>query len=269
MLDDTYSMYEEIATSKIPNWREINRNDLFIQCVEKENDPSLYSAYIAALICTYWTKLDTLYYQSQPVFSAEDCYDWMVTSLMYTLKHRKWLDPKSSLYQDPKGPDKAFNICLKSERLTAYQASNRYKRKSNALTYSIEKQIEDMGDSFTPTEEYDVSHDDFDYLIIQAFIVKDYFKAFTLDLILHENVFYTTLQKEGLFTEFSVKRLLHILRQLNDSYFNMFSRRYNFDVEKVRKAYTYCEKLPTEVYLDKVTRVLQELKRELKGELKI
>ena len=268
MLEDTYSMFEEIASAEIPNWRQINRNDLFVECVNNENNSKLYSAYLAALICTYRSKLDTLYYQSQPVFSAEDCYDWIVTSLMYTIKHRKWLDPKSSLYNDPKGPDKAFNICLKSERLTAYQASNRYKRKINALTYSIDQQIEDLGDSVTPAESYDSHADDFDYLVIRAFIVKDYFKAFTLDLILHENVFYSVLQNDEVLTEFSMKRLLHMLRQLKEPYFQMFSDKYKFSIEKVRKAYTYCEKLQTDVYLEKVNRVLQELKRELKGVIK-
>ena len=61
-------------------------------------------------ICRYWHKIGALYFNSQPVFKEEDCYDWLMNAVIYTLKNRKWLDPACSLYKDKNGPDKALNI---------------------------------------------------------------------------------------------------------------------------------------------------------------
>lgn len=268
MLADNYRIFESIANSYIPDWEQISKNDLFNKYVENENiNPEVAEAYFSAIVCRYWGRIKSLYFNSQPVFKEEDCYDWLINAIIYTLKNRKWLDPACSLHKDKNGPDKALNICIKSERLTAYQASNRYKRKGNALTVSLERQLEEYGDYYTPSNLTCSLEDNFsyDYIVTDAFSVKDYFKAFMVDIILYDNVFQRTLDgTNNVMVEFSRKKLIHYLRTLDLKYFKYFEEKYHIPLEKILKAYSYISNLSTDSYITKIKRVKRDLRKYLK-----
>lgn len=268
MLTDNYKTFESVANLYISDWKHIPKNDLFHKYIENElTNPKVSDGYFCAIVCRYWDRISSLYYNSQPVFTEEDCYDWFMNSIIYTLKNRKWLDPKCSLYQDKNGPDKALNICIKSERLTAYQVSNRYKRKGNALTVSLEKQLEDYGDYYTP-DNLTCSADDclsYDYIVKDAFKVKDYFKSFMVDIILYDDCFLQTINESNeVITAFSRKKLIHHIRTLDHNYFQYFAEKYSIPIEKVLKAYSYISNLSTDSYITKVERVKRELRKSLK-----
>ena len=75
---------------------------------------------------------------SSNIASTEDVYNWLIDSITYALHHKAWRNPKSSIYNDPNGPDKVINRQIRCRRYTAYQSFNRYKRKPQYTDMSLD-----------------------------------------------------------------------------------------------------------------------------------
>ena len=223
MLEGNKHIYEELATSLIPNWKDINKNELVIRACNCTNK-QLKDAYIAAIMLNYWTKIESYYYKCKLVTCPEDIHMWLTIAVMYVLKHKPWENPKSSIYEDPNGPDKVINRIIESKRLTFYQQLNRYKRKINSAITSLDTLVEDYKDVFIPTynDEHNFIYDD---IIVKFFEKKDYFICFMLDAILYEDVL-----SDG---ELNKRKLASYLRNLDDIQCMVFSERYNISLDKV------------------------------------
>ena len=51
MLEDVYASYRRKADEI--NWKQYNQNELFFKCIENEDDPILYNAFYAGLVCRW------------------------------------------------------------------------------------------------------------------------------------------------------------------------------------------------------------------------
>lgn len=246
MLEEYKRMYEEKA-SVIPNWRQISKNDLcnlYVDCDENHNE--LAENYLAAIICRYWPAIDKLYTMSSNCATKEDCYEWLIDAIMYALNHRAWKDPKNKLFEDEKAPDKVINRCIKSVRLTFYQGVNRDKRRLNFQLLSIEDLQDKLKDALIPHYEQEYEEMKVKYAkdqVIAFFNRKEYIIAFILDGILFTDCFKRIQENDDFYLVFSISKLCKTLRNLDESYFKVFSKRYNIPINTVTSAYSYVEKL--------------------------
>ena len=253
MLDDIKKIYEESANLGVDNWRTRNKNDLVRGAIENKHT-HYFDSYISSIMLRYWGKMTAYYHKCKLVATPEDIHMWLTQAVMYAVNNHPWDDPKSSIFEDPNGPDKVINKVIESKRLTFYQQLNRYNRKINSLLLSLESLNEDMLDAYTPMceDEHTFIMDD---LIIRAFQEKDYFFAFLVDAIITEG--YKVGGKN--------KKLVTHLRHLED-HCDIFAGRYDLNLESVIKASTYITRLNRATIGWKITTTLNDIKRKLERE---
>lgn len=244
MLESYKKSYESVA-DKIDGWRAADKNDLFRSYIEYEHDPVLSEALAAAIICRYWGAINKFYLKSYKATNVYECYNWLIQSFLATLKYRPWCNPENSLYNDPKGPDKAMNTILNSRRQEFFQNSNMIKRRVNYGAASIEELQENVGDSAFPIsadyEDID-SMLDIKNLVLEAFENKEYLLAFMVDGIINYNTFDID-KKNGNKVTFNMKKLYRVLHHLDRGYYNNFVKMFNVDASEAKNAIEECKKL--------------------------
>lgn len=258
MLEGNKRIYEATAKSLIPNWEEIDKNELIIKACEC-NDKQMKDAYIAAIMLKYWSKMERYYYKCQLVTSPEDIHMWVTMAILYALEHKPWENPKSSVYQDPNGPDKVMNIFIESRRLTFYQQLNRYKRKINSAISSLDNLVDDFKDVFMPTynDEYEFIYNQ---IVVNYFNKKDYFIAFMLDAILYEDV-----MSDGILNK---RKLSSHIRNIDEDFCEVFAERYNLSLEDVKYSIQFITDLSSYNMKNKIEYSLARLERVIKeGEI--
>lgn len=263
MLESYKKTYEQYADSEIKeNWRKMNKNDLINKYIEIEKNPRLANAYMSAIIVRYWGAISKYHILSYKSATPENYHDWLVGAILRGIKNRKWKDPNNKLYNDPNGPDKVMNRCIISERLVWYQGANTFKRRQNFTTESIERLQEDLEDAAPfPTYEEDAlspGNMDINNLINKAFKNKEYVMAFMIDGIINYNTFEKAKDDEGKsFIQFSEKKLLRHMNNLNATVCGNFSYIYNKPIQEVEEAVDDCKKLTR-------TRMRTAVKRNMK-----
>lgn len=265
MLDDIRLSYEACADLMIPGWRTENKNTLINKCIEVEDNKELYNAYVSAIIVRYWNLISNYYYQNQLSVTPEDCYGWLLDSIMCALECKQWKNPENKIYNDPAGPDKVVNRCMASARLMFYQSSNCAKRRVNYQTYSSDKMQEDKGDAaFPPMEDEDLNRavDGSDELILRAFNRKDYFSCAVIDSIAHEKTYDVIKENGKTFTQFNPRKLARILRKCDETYCNTFSRRYKVDVSDMKEQVCKIKKFSSEKMYRWIERTLRKLRED-------
>lgn len=251
MLEQTRDTYEQIATLYIPNWRNTNKNELVRQAVANRETPS-FDGYISAVMLKYWRSMMGYYHKNKLYITPEDAHAWLANAVMYAVDHHPWDSQDSSIYQDNNGPDKVINRVLASRRATFYQQLNRYNRKLNAGTVSLDA----LRSSCYPGHEIryeDESTCEFDELIQSYFKVKDYFMAFFIDSILYEKYTVTTRSRP----------LVSHLKHLDESYCSGFAYRHGLDKNRVKRASTYIKRMDRQVIEEHISDACQELKKFL------
>lgn len=258
MLEGNKRIYEEVANALIPNWSQMNKNDLIIKASECTNK-ELKDAYVAAIMLRYWSKMERYYYKCKLVTSPEDIHTWVTMAILYAFEHKPWNNPESSVYNDPNGPDKVMNIYIESRRLTFYQQLNRYKRKINSAISSLDSLVDDFKDVFMPTynDQYDFVYNQ---IIMDYFKKKDYFMAFMMDAILYEDV-----MTEG---NLNRRKLTSHIRNIDADYCEIFSSRYNIPLDEVVYSIQFITDLSSYNMKNKIEYNLIKLKKVmLEGEI--
>lgn len=253
MLDEYKKLYSEKADI-IPNWRKIQRSDLCLQyCKYKDDNDDISESYLGAIMCKFWSVMSSLYFKQQPkVASEEDCYDCLTNAVLTCLINRPWEDPKSSIYKDPKGPEKSINICLKQELLNFIVAEKRHKRVLNHTSLSLEEELSstneviDKTDSSAETFNESESSIVWTKLILDYFNNKDYFSAFALEAILNADLVDFQKSNDILLTEFSEKKLRKYLSSIDDDYCKYFSKEYGTDLDTTIRATKYVRSVSKE-----------------------
>ena len=259
MLDDYKKLFQDRAEA-VKDWETMDKSQLCRECLANEHS-YLYDNYVAALICRYWGLISKFYASSTNLAEPEDCYNWLIDSIMYALKHRQWENPEANIYNDPKGPDKVINRCMKSSRLIFYQFKNRKKRRKEYQFVSIEAMREEMNTDSIDLEDESARLDDisFDvpFIIEQTFRKKEYFLAFILDCICIEDVFDS--DEAGHIT-FNIKRLARYFRQIDDKYVKYFANKYNLEYDQVYQAAILAKNVPDSKLTVKIEDTLLRLK---------
>ena len=186
MLLQYKKLYENIADN-LAEWKTIPKSKLctgYIKAAEN-NNTNLADTYLSAIICRYWSLLDKQYHHSYIGATQEDVYDWFINGILYALKNKVWLNPDNKLYNDPNGVDRVIHSCIKSARLTYFQALNRQKRKVNSGIQSIDKITEDNSNNNIVADTYDFDNNSIadvciNHLVEEFFNKKDYFIVFLL-----------------------------------------------------------------------------------------
>ena len=124
-------------------------------------------------------------------FTIEDCYSWLVESIMYVLRKRKWKDPNSPLSKDPNAPDELMNRVIHTQRLHYYYIANCQKRRINYNTVSYDNEDiakQDHNPIFA-SASYSPTICSSDISTISYFLYKDnkWFESFILNLLYVED----------------------------------------------------------------------------------
>ena len=255
MLDEYRLIYEEVASAGVPNWKEINKNELVRSASSIENG-LLKDSYVAAIMLNYWHKIAKFYNRCKLVASPEDVHMWLTISVMYAIDTRQWENENSSVYQDPNAPDKIINRCMECRRITFYQQLNRFNRKINSAILSLDSLTEDYKDAVSPTSLDSYLYEVHD-LIAKNFEIGEYLIALILNALLYE----TWEVSQG-----NIKKLVAYLKKLSITESEILSERYDIKPDIAVNAIKYCNSLTMDELRRKVQYSfirLQEIIKEI------
>lgn len=263
MLDEYKEMCFTCA-NLIPGWESMSKNDLCRAYVANKGNDAMQNAYISAILYKYWNLIPKYYHQSENCATPEECYGWLVDSVSCCVNLASWENPESSIYNDPNGPDKVINRCMKCARLTYYQFINRKKRKEDFGLLSVEELRELYGNTITepsdPEQECDVSSVLITDFVVEEFRRKNYFVAFVIFFIVSGNVFDVVITDEGRVSEFNIRKMCKIMNNVSEDHLLSFSDMYHIDIDDVRKAYSYVSKIPQANMRKKILQALEDMK---------
>lgn len=259
MLDEYKELYK-VAADHIHSWETMDKNDLCRECIKHEHEPEIYNQYLSAIICRYWSLIGKFYNQSTNLAEPIDCYDWLIHAILYAFKHRQWENPDSAMYNDPSGPDKIINRCMKSSRLIHYQFYNRKKRRKDYQLVSIDELRENLNSDSFDIEDDSMNIDeqelDIIYQINQIFRKKEYFLAFILDCICNESVF----ESDGVSISFNLKHLVKKFKSIDENYLQNFAEKYDLEIDEVYQAAILAKNIPESKIKIKIEDTLLRLK---------
>lgn len=184
---------------------------------EEDHDEMKRSQYWAALMLRYWYKIYEWIQNSKSCkLQPEDFVEWLHNSLYDAFYYRSWWWEYKAVVQhgklieyeldehgnkipnpvywktDPNAADKSINYFCAARRGKEYQALNKQKRKTNVLTYSLDANMEAVGDSALEeagaVEEID--HTNVIQYIVQKFLSQGRsIEALILDGIANHDAF--------------------------------------------------------------------------------
>jgi hypothetical protein len=263
LLDEYKELCRE-AASAAEGWEKLSKNDLCRAYVANKDNKLLQDAYISAILYRYWNLISKYYYQSANCVTPEECYEWLVDSVSCCVNLAAWENPDSSIYNDPNGPDKVINRCMKCARLTYYQFINRKKRKDDFGLLSVEEMKELYGNGAPepndPKQEYDESLFIIKNYILQQFNRKNYFVAFLVYYISYANVFDVVKVEDNTSAEFNLRKMCRVMTNLEEDELYAFSNDLKLPYEQVVKAYDYIKAVPQGTVRKKVQNALEDLK---------
>lgn len=258
MINENYEILRSCASS-IPDWEKMSKSQLMRECIKYQPNSLDYQAYMSAILCKYWYLIKTYKEIDKQFATEEDIFDWMCDALMYTLKNHKWDDSPEKYKEN--APASIFSTVFKCTRITAYQSSNRNKRKINPTLSSIEK----IYDDYNVEPFYREATDDIinnvitDYHILT--IVKSYFEkhkfmnAFVVDNIINGDVFGKV--ESGIYL--NMQKMKQSLLKMDDRYIESFSDTYGVEEDEVRKAVNNITKMSNKKINDAILLTLKEL----------
>lgn len=259
--------YKELclkAANLAPGWQELSKNDLCREYVKNKGNETLQNAYISAILYRYWNLISKYYYQSANCATPEECYEWLVDSVSCCVNLAAWENPNSSIYNDPNGPDKVINRCMKCARLTYYQFINRKKRRDDFGTLSVDELKELYGNGAPepedPEQEYDVSLFIIKDYIIEEFRKKNYFVSFLIYFILYANVFDVIKLEDSRSSEFNLRKMCRIMSTIEEDMLVSFSEDLKLPLSDVTKAAEYVRSVPSGNMKKKIQQTLENLK---------
>lgn len=243
MIESLKPLYEQSAS--VIDWKNKTKNQLVFEYIENEHT-KLKDAYFSAIVLKYWHLIGKYYKMSYLAATEEDCYDWLVESILYAISHRRWQDKDSSIYNDPNGPDKVINRHMACLRYTFYQAINRQKRKDGFNISSLDAIFDDFKDhtdvnsvSEILCDAYVEDHSELDIkrFIKSLFSQGDYLSAYIVHLITYKDVFSSTDDGYSL----SFYKLTKAINKFDDKFCEEFSEMYDIPIDTIKSTLKYFE----------------------------
>lgn len=251
MLEDIYKNYRQYA-DKI-NWQEYTCNELFFKYIEHESDP-LRDNFYAGIVCRYWGYTGRLYLQCNKHVTFEQCYDVLIDTINYVLKKRVWEQPGNSLYNDERGPDKAFHIVLKRQRSLLLANLTAYKRKTNFNTMSLDGIHEEYNDAgeglfniFETSESSEVT--------LKELIVGYYNSGYLLGTIFLDTICYSGIK-------ICPKNIINYIKKLSKDDFTYYNTYYGVSLKDYDNLLYNLKLRSTKSLLMELKRVLYLLRKE-------
>lgn len=261
MLEESKQLYIQCA-NLIPNWKKLSKNDLanlYLSEINKDKKNS----YLSAIVCKFWNLVDNFYYrQGIKVATELDCQDWVIDGILKALEECAWKKEDSSLFNDPKGPEKAITVCIYSIRANFYQYASYDKRSLNYNSISLEGIEENASDGFF-IPFIDKKNDLDDYivdLIKKSFEKKDYFLCFFYDLLFGLDII--TQNEDDKKDFISLNKLIRFLNRVDKNYLLYFSNNYDIDINKVEKSFSYIRYMPRYKIRYNMDRSIRNLKND-------
>lgn len=240
MLKEYRKIYKDRAIL-YDGWQTKGKSELVKEYLETNNDYCL-----CAIFYRFWSLPTNAYYsQKKKIATENDCYNWLVNSIMYTLSHKAWEDKNTSIYEDPLGPEKSIIINFNSEKINFFVSCKRQKRILNYNSLSLDELEENSSDSYfsRAKEKNVVSKSFYKDKISSLFNNKEYLASFILDSIINFN-FIISFNENGIRkVKFDYSRLKKHLRRLNEEYCNFFSNYYDIDNKEVEQAIKFVSNL--------------------------
>lgn len=253
ILEENRQLFIENANN-IPDWKKKDLNQLCREYVQykEENQQFLADACLSAIICKTWHIASRNYAaQKVKIASEEDCLNWNIDSILYILKMHAWDNENSAIYQDPKGPEKAIHVKIRSLKMNFYDACVRQKRKADCLAYSLDSLEENSSDGFYTKELEDITLENSDnplyYYIRDLFLKKNYLTAFILDSISRYD-----LSKDKEFYKLALNKHLRGLTTVDCE---DFADTYNISIDLVNKALPYIVNLSSGALNEKIDNI--------------
>lgn len=113
-------------------------------CLAKDtNDEHRKDLYISGLMLRFWYVISKLQARSPiPGLEYNDFMDWLYEAIEYACKYRAWQDPTKKV-----NAQQAINQCIETIRVQKYYDLNLQKNKVNQMTFSLDAEFDDDGES--------------------------------------------------------------------------------------------------------------------------
>ena len=113
-------------------------------CLAKDiNDEHRKNLYISGLMLRFWYVISKLQARSPiPGLEYNDFMDWLYEAIEYACKYRAWQDPTKRV-----NAQQAINQCIETIRVQKYYDLNLQKNKVNQMTFSLDAEFDDDGES--------------------------------------------------------------------------------------------------------------------------
>ena len=232
MLEEYRKIYQNSAEN-IPNYKKLTQMELVEGYLKGGIDAE---SYLSALILRYWNIPSKLVYKDKGLYDEKEAYDWYINSLLYVLNSKVWEDSTSSIYKDPRAIERMLNTCVKCDRANWFQASNRYKRRINHGTHSLETLSEEYSDAYMPVE-LTTAPPEYQYyseLVTYYFNRKQYLMSLVIDVIVND------VKLENVTNDIALAQAVKkSIKSLPKDYFKIFAEIYDLPVDIVEISFDY------------------------------
>ena len=259
MLEFELNRLKRVA-NEIPNFKSISKSEIIKQYILHEDNEELREKYYAGILVRYWMYIGYTYRKWKAVMTDYDCYTCLIDTVNYVLEHRVWEKPDSSLYGDPKAPEKAMSIVMNRNRgIMVSRETMSDKRKANYNTVELDAPITTDSTAtlslFNATYEQDFNvteHSIISYLLEK----KLYVEALIVNIILNDDV---VSERSGL----NFSKTVETLKTLNrDLLVKEFSQLYRVSPEEFASTITKISKETTSKLSSRVRKALYILQRD-------
>lgn len=257
--------------------------DAYCDAVDNNNE-TLKSIYISALILRFWYTIDKMYKSNTvaPCLERTDFFWWLYEAIEYACKYRGWRDPSKKL-----NAQQCINKCINTIKLQKYYDLRLDKNKTVNHCTSLETPIcggdgddstKTLGDTLETEDNIDESAIGMN-MLVQSYIDRNKIvEAVLIDNIVNNDVqkhFKKVIKKvkpDGevyRYTEHSSEfwpyRLVQIVSKLPDTYKNDFMERYSIKEDKLNAVLNAIDRAPNQKLYRYIRNMISELKTSYAG----
>lgn len=265
MLDEYKQLYKECA-SQLGNLKSLDRNALCKYYVDNKDTMSELdkNVYLSAIIYKFWNLISFTYNKqenSNKILTQEDCYELLISSILYVLDKAVWNNEGSSIYGDKKGPEKAVAIRIKSiARNMTHLSLSTDKKKLNSISYSLDELVEESSDGYFLKCEEDMYDEfsDFCKSYIKAKIKSyDYFTAIIFDLMYNGDCFSEDQ------VDIDCGKIFRQFKNLDLDYVNYFKNQYEVTYNEALNAVNFTKGLSSNNMKGIVDIIKEDIKKSI------
>ena len=238
------------SANNIPNWRKMTPEQL-MDGYMKEKDTLYSNYYISALICKYWKDMCRYAYKNKNA-TTEDCYNWLINSILTTIKYSAWNNKDNLLYNDPNAVDKSIHVVLKSNRDYFYIQRARQKRSINNSVLSLDKLQEEI--NYLDTHDLNGKNQVEELFTLEHLLVNKYYK---------EKRFFYLFFVASICNNKDIS-FVRGMTYINEEFCHFISNKYNLDIDVIKKYYeTIYSKFSRYQIDNRIRKIIPQIKEDI------